>query len=652
MVLIDKAQVLANEKVIKGCNGMLASVNGMERALTLGTGHCAAFCKAANAGCKTPISHLSNTDGFIDLAALKRQKEFKEMLEVGWNFIYLPWQVEVAWPTAPDIIQKALNASNEVHASCSELEGAVTIAEHLESGASLADAVAAANASNPVWSSYADELATLAQYYGGGKHVPLLHKLDTFAKQHGENRRLGQEFISAVLAIKHPVKQTPLPRTVDMLLACNLVSPKIVDGIAKCLTKTDVSSMMAKGKLEQLEESEGNMVTLNMVCEHLVKILPDTEVDNLECLFKVRYAAFVCNRCKHTFEQIEFKDVAEIIRRFLEAAHQLFKAHSVEVSLPALPASWMNAIANATTLEGPQAHGQAPMLLSTEEVSSTSEHAARRGFAINKFVFEKAVGYKNGLYKIISMNDTEAILEEYKPFGIAALTVKMAPEILVNKWQMHKGDVPEAVDGDWSDRVSWDSLAVEAEKCKLMLAMQSYANTHSIGPDDVMLCIKPNGLRAAKDFARHELVIALCVGYAWITSTKGAFETGHSIKGDDNETVAFYINKPVQPNEARVDDWDENAKVTPFCWVTSTATKEDANVDLKFTKVDGVSIPIMQNTRNIKRFDLIQFFKAASTRSPLEGVTVERNAVDGKGKAEAKAKAPKAKTTGKRQKVR
>ena len=184
--------MLANEKVIKSAKGMLANVNGMERALTLGTGHCAAFCKAANAGCKTPISHLSNNDGFIDLAALKRQKEFKKMLEVGWSFVYLPAQVEMAWPTAPDIIQKALNASNEVHASCSELEGAVTIAEHLESGAALADAIAAANASNPIWSSYTDELATLAQYYGGGKHVPLLHKLDSFAKQHGENRRLGQ----------------------------------------------------------------------------------------------------------------------------------------------------------------------------------------------------------------------------------------------------------------------------------------------------------------------------------------------------------------------------------------------------------------------------------------------------------------------------
>ena len=162
------------------------------------------------------------------------------------------------------------------------------------------------------------------------------------------------------------------------------------------------------------------------------------------------------------------------------------------------------------------------------------------------------------------MTDTEVTIEEHKPFGIAALTVKMAPDVLVNKWVMHKGDVPEAIDGDWTDRVSWNSCDVEAAKCKLMLTMQTYANTNYIGPDDVMLCIKPNGLRAGNDFARHELILAPCVGYNWITSTKGAFETGHSITGDDGETDSFYINKPVQPTEARVDEWDENAKVTPF----------------------------------------------------------------------------------------
>ena len=36
------------------------------------------------------------------------------MLEVGWSMLQLPASIEAAWPQAPHMIQKALNASNEI----------------------------------------------------------------------------------------------------------------------------------------------------------------------------------------------------------------------------------------------------------------------------------------------------------------------------------------------------------------------------------------------------------------------------------------------------------------------------------------------------------------------------------------------------------
>ena len=119
------------------------------------------------------------------------------MLEEGWEFRYLPWQVEAAWPDAPALIQRALNATHECRSPPTELEGAVTIAEAIESGDDDNTAIDAATAGSPVWAGYADKLLTLAKHYGGGKRdgadgtekvlVPLLHKLDAFAKRHGEN---------------------------------------------------------------------------------------------------------------------------------------------------------------------------------------------------------------------------------------------------------------------------------------------------------------------------------------------------------------------------------------------------------------------------------------------------------------------------------
>ena len=139
-----KEQVDANVKVIAQSNGLLAPVKGSERFLSLGTGHMAAFCRAANHGCWTSIGNLQGSSKVIDIIDLRRQHAFKVMLEVGWEFLQLPADVAIAWPMALDIIQRALNASNDVASSSTELEGAVTMAEVLQQGGTDDAAIAAA----------------------------------------------------------------------------------------------------------------------------------------------------------------------------------------------------------------------------------------------------------------------------------------------------------------------------------------------------------------------------------------------------------------------------------------------------------------------------------------------------------------------------
>ena len=252
-------QVEANNKVIIASNGMLAPITGKERHLTLGTGHCTAFCKAANAGCRTPISYIQDAAGNINVPLLNMQRQYTNMLDKGWEFTQLPWQVEDAWPTSPDLLQRALNSTSEVHSSVTELEGAVTIAECLETGMSDHDAVEAAASGNPLWEPYAKVLAYIAKRYGGGHQVPLLHKLDTFSKKHGENRRLGEEFLAAVVSsFKYPDPSIVLPRIVDMLLTTNMVAPKVVDGVARCITKSDVTAPSTTNKVASPPRGRGS----------------------------------------------------------------------------------------------------------------------------------------------------------------------------------------------------------------------------------------------------------------------------------------------------------------------------------------------------------------------------------------------------------
>ena len=85
-----EAQIQANKDLVARSNGMLAPVTGDELYLSVATGHAIAFCRASNAGCKTVLAFIMDKNGFIDIQKLKKQPDFKEMLEEGWDFDVIP----------------------------------------------------------------------------------------------------------------------------------------------------------------------------------------------------------------------------------------------------------------------------------------------------------------------------------------------------------------------------------------------------------------------------------------------------------------------------------------------------------------------------------------------------------------------------------
>ena len=53
--------------------------------------------------------------------------DLKNMIQQGWTWLVLPHYVEEAHPELADLIQKALNASNSIYATQSEMELASSI---------------------------------------------------------------------------------------------------------------------------------------------------------------------------------------------------------------------------------------------------------------------------------------------------------------------------------------------------------------------------------------------------------------------------------------------------------------------------------------------------------------------------------------------
>ena len=108
MVLIGLSRSLQIGCWGKRADGLLASVTGEERFLTLGCGHTAAFCKLALEGGVTTQESLSDGDEghmhdgvrcrFIALHKLTSNENFKSMIDEGWRWTVVSHEVDDEFP--------------------------------------------------------------------------------------------------------------------------------------------------------------------------------------------------------------------------------------------------------------------------------------------------------------------------------------------------------------------------------------------------------------------------------------------------------------------------------------------------------------------------------------------------------------------------
>ena len=107
----------------------MAPVTGEEKYLSVGCGHTAGFVKLAQVGGPTPEPSLATDKGMIDVGKLKRNPEFKAMIEKGWTWKVVPAIIDHEFPNFAGIAQKALNVNNHVAQKTSELEMTLLMTE-------------------------------------------------------------------------------------------------------------------------------------------------------------------------------------------------------------------------------------------------------------------------------------------------------------------------------------------------------------------------------------------------------------------------------------------------------------------------------------------------------------------------------------------
>ena len=148
-----------------------------------------------------------------------------------------------------------------------------------------------------------------------------------------------------------------------------------------------------------------------------------------------------------------------------------------------------------------------------------------------------------------------------------------------------------------------------------------YAAKHPVAPEDVMLCIKPSGLRAKRELKKGELTLVPAIPSASLLrdDAKQGLDLNCEITRKD-ETFKFYIRSVPQPNKA-FKEWKDEF-LSPFFSVRPTAVEEEANMIFQTVEHKGISFQVLVNKRKVNAFGHLFFFEAKAEKKALQNATV------------------------------
>lgn len=161
------SQLGANKRMVDEAGGLLASVRGDERFLTLANSHFVQWAKAMELGCKKP-----------DGSQMVLSVDMKPLLTEGWQWQVISHEAEQIWPTLPGFASMAMNSHNTNQIASNELECMLQLAALYEEGLKLDDAVLAVQHAAPSCKKYLGDVAYFCRMFSGGKKFPLLLCLD------------------------------------------------------------------------------------------------------------------------------------------------------------------------------------------------------------------------------------------------------------------------------------------------------------------------------------------------------------------------------------------------------------------------------------------------------------------------------------------
>ena len=613
-------QVGFNKDLVSRASNMLAPVSGVERILSVACSHTAAFCKAASSGCTTDQEQFKDAGGKLNFPFLCTNPVMKEMLCDGWDWEVVAWVAEHQWPHLPSLAQRALNASNNVASQETELETACTIANDA-SLQSLGDgpidwdrAIQMASSTVPSCLEYIDVVAEYTQKYGGGKGAPMMIFLDKFSKEYGQNVKLGQEYFSAVTHLVFPAKSKVYPHIRTALLATNLISEKIVDGVARLLTKSDVERFKSKAVMPDVENGEVAIEqgwrTLNT---HLKsQQLTEGQAHGIIGRFMTRLVLKIAKKGKMGPEQRVFDS--------LEAIKSEFVADLREVLGPTVKIECPWSAEKSQPSEDNAASASSSAFTNFSDIVDPVWHAKAAGFDVGEYCYPKKDG-KATAYKLTGFGSNVALVAQVQlPHEVDKKPAEISIDIetLLSKWQLWKDFTPTVLvefelGGPNSVKGS-DHIKRELSRSLIFTELVRLAKEREPAKQTFAYTLHPVELRAATAVRKGEAVLTPLSDLLKIST----MSTDRAAKVIVEDT-SFYIEPPPKVKSNDASTWSKSTVFVPFWWVGTTDDMSLVNMQEVPKTHNGITIPARVNSKALKKGDLLMMYKAKADPTADEG---------------------------------
>ena len=509
--------------------------------------------------------------------------------------------------------QQALNATNGVANQASELETAATIAEYKMGSpdASFQSCVDAAASSLPACLPYIDIIATYVSKFGGGNTCPMVFFLDTFSKEYGESRVLGSEFLGAVVNASFQTNSTLFPHVRTALIATNLISPKVVDGIARLLVRSDVDSLKRKENLQKLLDIEGalshawDIVKAHEAAGHL---------QNSHIVFgrfSTRIILHQLLKSKHGVEGRTFNSQAEI--------KSLFVADLKKRVPHDVPTNCVLDITIAETHQPDQAKPSTSIEIKFDDVSDPKWIARQHGYELNKFYKDNAdADEERKLYQLTEMRQDRCIFTQHNKFG-ASTVLDVNYDDIGRRMSKYHGSLPKKVTFDVTTRFP-GSPAQMQDLCKTQFFTElcAIAEIHDVNDALLTFCVNPNELRVSKNVKKNAFVLVPLTELSKISiSTPTHQRQGLSVVGSV-KGMQFQIDAPRRtritsdqldgPDDVEVQG-DGKGFVVAHWWVSATSDSSAANMVTVMKKHGDATIACLTNNKPLKAMDVLRVHK-------------------------------------------